>query len=141
MFHERGLTGTDEQQRALIDFYQGNPLALKIVSTTIQDLFDGDIAQFLASNPGVFGDIRDLLEQQGDRLSELERSVMFWLAVHREPVTISALQELVWGFGKLSRGIAIPCTALLNRENHDSVHPPTCGDGILYRFADSASEL
>ncbi|NJN57303.1 MAG: hypothetical protein HC879_07250 [Leptolyngbyaceae cyanobacterium SL_5_9] len=95
LFHDRHLRGTDEQQRSLIAFYQGNPLALKIVSTTIQDLFDGDIAQFLASNPGVFGDVRDLLEQQCDRLSELERSVMVWLAVHREPVTVVALQAWV----------------------------------------------
>ncbi len=93
LFHDRNLVGTEAQQRSLIEFYQGNPLALKIVSTTIQDLFDGDIAQFLASNPGVFGDIRDLLAQQCDRLSELERSVMFWLAIHREPVAVSALQE------------------------------------------------
>jgi hypothetical protein len=28
--------------------YAGNPLALKIVATTIQGLFDGDVAQFLA---------------------------------------------------------------------------------------------
>ncbi|NJL55751.1 hypothetical protein HC928_11575 [bacterium] len=95
LFRDRGLKGTDAEQRSLINFYQGNPLALKIVSTTIQDLFDGDIAQFLASNPGVFGDIRDLLAQQCDRLSELERSVMFWLAVHREPVTVATLQNLV----------------------------------------------
>ncbi|NJR64030.1 MAG: hypothetical protein HC769_37940 [Cyanobacteria bacterium CRU_2_1] len=95
LFHDRHLRGTDEQQRSLIAFYQGNPLALKIVSTTIQDLFDGDIAQFLANNPGVFGDIRDLLTQQCDRLSELERSVMVWLAVHREPVTVGALQTWV----------------------------------------------
>jgi WD40 repeat protein len=92
LFHDRHLIGTEAQQRSLINFYQGNPLALKIVSTTIQELFDGDIAQFLASNPGVFGDIRDLLAQQCDRLSELERSVMVWLAIHREPVTVSALQ-------------------------------------------------
>jgi WD40 repeat protein len=95
LFHDRHIIGTEAQQRSLIEFYQGNPLALKIVCTTIQDLFDGDIAQFLASNPGVFGDIRDLLAQQCDRLSELERSVMVWLAIHREPVAVSALQAVV----------------------------------------------
>jgi WD domain, G-beta repeat/Pentapeptide repeats (8 copies) len=43
----------------------------------------------------VFGDIRDLLKQQCDRLSELERSVMFWLAIHREPVAVPVLQAVV----------------------------------------------
>ncbi|MBI4783041.1 MAG: pentapeptide repeat-containing protein [Oscillatoriophycideae cyanobacterium NC_groundwater_1537_Pr4_S-0.65um_50_18] len=95
LFHDRHLQGTDEQQRSLIAFYQGNPLALKIVSTTIQDLFDSDIAQFLAAKPGVFGDIRDLLKQQCDRLSELERSIMIWLTIYREPVAVSILQEVM----------------------------------------------
>lgn len=95
LFADRHLRGTEADQRSLISFYQGNPLALKIVSTTIQDLFDGDIAQFLASNSGVFGDIRDLLTQQCDRLSELERSVMVWLAIHREPISVPTLQGLV----------------------------------------------
>ncbi|NJP09628.1 MAG: hypothetical protein HC866_09195 [Leptolyngbyaceae cyanobacterium RU_5_1] len=93
LFHDRNLVGTDTHQRSLIEFYQGNPLALKIVATTIQELFDGNIAQFLDSNLGVFGDIRDLLEQQCDRLSELERSLMVWLAIDREPVALSALRD------------------------------------------------
>lgn len=93
LFNDRGLRGTEDDQRSLINFYQGNPLALKIVSTTIEEIFDGEIAQFLDSNPGVFGDIRDLLEQQCNRISELERGVMFWLAIHREPVSLSALRE------------------------------------------------
>ncbi len=73
--------------------YGGNPLALKIVATTIQELFDGDIAAFLAEGTTVFDDIRYLLKQQFDRLSNLEQGIMYWLAVNREPMQIAALQE------------------------------------------------
>jgi WD40 repeat protein len=64
--------------------YSGNPLALKIVSTTVQDLFDGSIAQFLEQGSIAFGNIRTLIAEQFHRLSELEKQVMYWLAIYRE---------------------------------------------------------
>jgi WD40 repeat protein len=93
IFYERGLSGTDGERSQVIDSYQGNPLALKIISTTIQELFHGSISEFLAQQSIVFGEIRDLLEGQFNRLSDLEREVMYWLAINREPVTISELRE------------------------------------------------
>ncbi|TFI51141.1 hypothetical protein BLD44_027820 [Mastigocladus laminosus UU774] len=75
----------------LIQSYMGNPLALKIVATTIKDLFGGDISKFLSQGTVIFGDIKDLLEQQFQRLSPLEKEIMYWLAINREPVTISDL--------------------------------------------------
>lgn len=93
IFQAKGLSGSDDEQRKLIDFYKGNPLALKIISTTIKDLFDGNIQEFLAQGSVIFGRVRDLLEQQLNRLSDLEREVMYWLAINREPVSISELRE------------------------------------------------
>ena len=93
LFHSLRVSGSEAQEQELIDFYQGSPLALKIVATTIQELFDGDIAQFLQSKAVVFSDIRDLLDQQFNRLSDLEREVMYWLAINREAVSLSELRE------------------------------------------------
>src|SRR5919199_1166424 len=93
LFHSLRVSGSEAQEQELIDFYQGSPLALKIVGTTIQELFDGDIAQFLQSNAVLFSDIRDLLDQQFNRLSDLEREVMYWLAINREAVSLSELRE------------------------------------------------
>jgi hypothetical protein len=56
----------------LIDSYAGNPLFLKLVATTIQDLFAGSVDQFLEQGTLVFGDIRRILDQQFNALSELE---------------------------------------------------------------------
>ncbi|MEH1939735.1 MAG: NB-ARC domain-containing protein [Nostoc sp.] len=92
IFHLKGLSG-EESQKALIELYSGNPLALKIVATTIQDVFNGDVSEFLNQKTAVFGDICAVLEQQFERLSNLERVVMYWLAINREPIPLCNLQE------------------------------------------------
>ncbi|PSN18143.1 hypothetical protein C7271_14060, partial [filamentous cyanobacterium CCP5] len=42
----KGLVGTEAERQELCDRYGGNPLALKIVASSIQDLFGGAIANF-----------------------------------------------------------------------------------------------
>ncbi|MEH2253715.1 WD40 repeat domain-containing protein [Nostoc sp.] len=90
---EKGFPISEKSSQALVECYSGNPLALKIVATTIQELFNGDIGQFLAQGIVVFGDISDLLEQQFNRLSILERYMMYWLAINREWVSLAQLAE------------------------------------------------
>lgn len=48
----------------LADCYAGKLLLLNIIATTIQDLFGGNIAQFLAQNNFIFNDIYRVLNQQ-----------------------------------------------------------------------------
>ncbi len=93
LLHRKGLTGSDAQQRQLCDRYGNSPLALKIVATSIRELFDGDIAQFLAQDTVVFNGVRRLLDQQFQRLSAAEQAVMYWLAIHRELITFAELRE------------------------------------------------
>ena len=88
-----GLDDNDTQWKQVFDYYSGNPLALKIAANTIQGLFGGNLEEFLAQGPGFFGDIRDLLEQQFERLPELGQSVMYWLAINRESTSIEMLKE------------------------------------------------
>jgi len=90
---EKGFAVSESECQSLVKFYAGNPLALKIVATTIHELFDGNVAQFLEQGTIVFGDIYDLLDQQFKRLSTLEQQVMYWLTINREWVSISELQE------------------------------------------------
>ncbi len=44
-------------------------------------------------DPLLFGDIRDLLDQQFNRWSALEKEIMYWLAIDREPVSIARLGD------------------------------------------------
>src|SRR6266700_2804194 len=89
---EKEVVGSVADHTRLIEAYEGNPLALKIVAQTIVDLFDGQIAPFLEQGEVVFGGVRALLDEQYARLSAAEQSVLVWLAILREPVN---LQELL----------------------------------------------
>ncbi len=85
--------------KELIEFYGGNPMALKIVFRSIQELFDGNISEFLAQNTPVFSSIRQLLDQQFNRLSEVEKQIMFWLAINQTTVSHKQLQSDISGGG------------------------------------------
>ncbi|MDV2995748.1 MAG: hypothetical protein N4J56_005402 [Chroococcidiopsis sp. SAG 2025] len=88
--------GTPEEWQQLVDYYSGNPLSLKIVASAIQALFDGNISQFLQcwrAEVFILDGIRDLLDSQFNRLSDLETEVMYWLAIEREPVKVIELQD------------------------------------------------
>jgi WD40 repeat protein len=88
----KGLAVSGDDSAVLVKQYAGNPLALKIVATTIQEMFDGQVGQFLEQGTSVFGDISDLLTQQFNRLSGLEQQVMVWLAIHRDWMSLAELQ-------------------------------------------------
>jgi WD40 repeat protein len=89
----KGLLGSDEQKTLLCDRYGNSPLALKIVATSIQDLYDGAIEDFFKEDTFVFNGVRRLFDQQFGRLSQLEKSILYWLAINREWTTISELYE------------------------------------------------
>lgn len=89
------LRGSQAEMRSLIQHYLGNPLALKIVSAYIQDLFNGNISEFFAQGVTVFGDVRNLLDQQFNRLSEIEKQIMYWLAVNTELSIVQLQEELM----------------------------------------------
>ncbi|AFY96639.1 WD40 repeat domain-containing protein [Chamaesiphon minutus] len=84
LFDAKGLSRSLVGRARLLSLYSGNPLALNIVSTSICDLFDGDIDGFLDTDAGIFEDICQLLDQQFARLSPIETVVMYWLAIERE---------------------------------------------------------
>ncbi|RCJ37914.1 hypothetical protein A6770_14080 [Nostoc minutum NIES-26] len=88
----KGLEATEPQHQTLVNYFGGNPLALKIAATAIQDIFCGDTQAFLAQGNTVFSSLWDLLQQQFERLSPLQQQIMYWLAINREEVTPVKLQ-------------------------------------------------
>ncbi len=93
LLHEKGLIESDANCRELVEHYSGNPLALKIAAATIRSLFNGNIETFLTQGAVVFGDISELLDQQLNRLSDIEQQVMYWLAISQESLTLEELQD------------------------------------------------
>ncbi|WGV27261.1 NB-ARC domain-containing protein [Halotia branconii] len=92
---DKGLFGSKQDWTKLIENYSGNPLALKLVSEPIRELFSGDIAAFLEAGEIIFGDTRNLLDQQFERLSAIEQDFMYWLAIKREAVSLENLLDSI----------------------------------------------
>ncbi|MBD2447321.1 hypothetical protein H6G76_09095 [Nostoc sp. FACHB-152] len=88
---DKSIFGSPQDWATLVGNYSGNPLALKLVSETIRELFGGDIQAFLKEGEIIFGDTRDLLEQQFERTTELEKEIIYWLAIKRELVSLEDL--------------------------------------------------
>jgi len=76
----------------LIRPYRGNPLALRLISVTIQDLFGGSVAEFVDQKTLFLGDFKYLLHQQFKRLSEIEQAVMACLAAQTKPENLAEIK-------------------------------------------------
>ncbi|WP_416670725.1 NB-ARC domain-containing protein [Egbenema bharatensis] len=94
IFAELGtFMGTDAEWQTLVELYDGNPLALELAAKHIDEVFLGDISEFLANNNPIFHDLRELLDWHFDRLSPQEQEIAYWFAINREPTTVAELKE------------------------------------------------
>ncbi|NEO29627.1 MAG: hypothetical protein F6K36_04085 [Symploca sp. SIO3C6] len=148
IFQTKGaFTGSDNQWQDLIEHYAGNPLALKIVAATVRDFFDSNISsflEFLKHDFFIFDDIRDLLEQQLQRLSKIEQEIMYWLAINREPVSFSDLRtdfvsvvsasELLQALASLQR------RSLIEKTTIGFTQQPVVMEYLVHRFIEQISE-
>ena len=95
IFAAKGINdGVDSDWERLTVNYGGNPLYLKFIASTVLDLFEGDISSFIVDSSKVFGDVRNLISQQFNRLSEVEKSLLYWLAINQDAVDLKELQNL-----------------------------------------------
>jgi hypothetical protein len=92
---EKDVVGDNAERARLIEAYAGNPLALKIVAQTIVEVFGGEIALFLEQGEIIFGGVRELLREQYARLADLEQTILRWLAIMREPVSLNELRTVL----------------------------------------------
>lgn len=95
IFIGKNLGGTITEQQELGHRYSYCPLMLKIVATSIQDLFNGEIAAFMDTETLFFNGVRRLLDQQFQRLSSHEKIIMYWLAIGRKSLGLDALVEMM----------------------------------------------
>ncbi|MEM7591118.1 MAG: DUF1822 family protein, partial [Cyanobacteria bacterium P01_A01_bin.83] len=76
----------------LIEYYQGNPTLLTIVSKIIKELFNGNVEEFLAQNSLVLGEMNRLLDKSLQRLSVLETEILYWFIGESKPIVLSEIQ-------------------------------------------------
>lgn len=80
-----------ESYSALIHRYQGNPLWLKSVASLILEL-GGCVTELLPDDSILLPeDLKDILQQQCDRLSEIEKQVIFLLARESDASNLAKL--------------------------------------------------
>ncbi len=92
ILRDYGLAESDNSE-TLIHRYQGNPLWLKSVATLMQEL-GGCVTELLPDDTILLPeDLKDVLQQQFDRLSELEKQVISLLARESQPVDRAKLLE------------------------------------------------
>lgn len=89
LLKRKGLT-EEVYWTALIHAYDGNPLALKILATTIQDIFAGKVGNFLPYS-SYLGDFREHLFQQFYRLSNLEKQLISILYQNHQPISLQTI--------------------------------------------------
>lgn len=92
LFREKKLTG-EKSWQDLLDLYQGNPLALNLILVTIQNFFNGDVAQYMKIKATYLPpEITNILHERFAQISELERGILSHLA---EPTRALSLSELI----------------------------------------------
>jgi hypothetical protein len=92
ILRDYGLAEIDNYSE-LIHRYQGNPLWLKSVAILIQEL-GGGVSELLPDDTLLLPeDLKDILQQQCDRLSEIEKQVLSLLAKESEPLNLAKLIE------------------------------------------------
>ncbi|MCL4831831.1 MAG: hypothetical protein KJZ86_05305 [Caldilineaceae bacterium] len=82
-----------EKLSSLTRHFSGNPLALLLAARTVSELFADDISAFLALDTLVFGDVREVLTNQFERLTRMEQQVLYQLALAREPLAWPELRQ------------------------------------------------
>ena len=92
ILRDKGLADIDNCE-ALIHRYQGNPFWLKSVATLIQELGIGVTELLIDDTILLPEDLKDVLHEQFDRTSELEKQVLSLLATENQPVNFAKLLQ------------------------------------------------
>ncbi len=116
----KGFVNTSAAEcQILLDWYAGNPLFVQLVATAIQELFAGNIHEFIEQGTVVFGDIRGILDQQFNRLSQIEKHMMYWLALNQDCVSLRNLpKDIIPGLSpRMSQRLTLEAIELLQKRS------------------------
>jgi WD40 repeat protein/predicted phosphodiesterase len=86
ILHGRKLTGKSTDWKEFIERFSGNPQFLKIVSSHVSQVFGGHISAFLKEEHATLGEPQSYFNSLFLRLPPVEKEIMFWLAIEREPM-------------------------------------------------------
>lgn len=90
MLRSFDLNGTESEWIRFVETYSGNSLTLKIVASEIKYSFNKEIAAFLNA-PNMPHELLTLLNEQFDRFSDIEKTVLLISAIERESLNAMEL--------------------------------------------------
>ncbi len=80
----------------LINLYEGNPFYLQTIANSIKNIYDGNVAEFLAENkhnlPLITKDIQARLQILSKKLSSIEQQIVLKLSNFNQPVSREELK-------------------------------------------------
>ena len=129
LLRDRSITADDKILEKLIQSYNLHPLNLHIAATTILDIFNGNVKDFLAHKITIFHEIEEVLERQQQQLSKLEISILSWLAVNTKYISLARLKDNIVGavsYNQIVVGLRRLRNYLLIKkiENKFTIQPP-----------------
>jgi len=140
LFHIKCQSGLEPEQESIVRIYANNPLLIKIAATTLQDIFDGDVTEFLAEGTIVFGDIRELLDEQFNRLSPIEKQLMYGLAIEPRlemlPVGSAALVSGMSKWQRLEALESLQRRSLIERKSTSFTQSPLLKVYVIQKLTD-----
>lgn len=132
ILQEKGLCG-EKKWHTLIEQYQGNPLMLKLAAATIQEVFDGDVEEFLSTT--LFPhNVTDFIAQMVHRLSGLESKVILEIANHKLPIK---LPQIITNLADISTQdiidavVSLKQRSIVEKVNDGFILPPVIKEIIL----------
>lgn len=90
---DSAFDGSPQDWETLVSIYGGNPMLLETAARHILRRFDGSLPAFLQQNLTVFGKIRSCLDWHFDRLSEVQKEIMYQLASSRALASMTSLKK------------------------------------------------
>ncbi|NJR16189.1 MAG: ATP-binding protein [Calothrix sp. CSU_2_0] len=92
LFQYHRLIFNPSQRMLLVNKYGGNPLFLNMAANLINELFAGDVGEFLATDTIIAGEFTPLVIQWLEYISPLEQTLLKYLAKHPQGLTREEIQ-------------------------------------------------
>lgn len=118
ILRQQNCTGKPQDWQYLLTTYRRNPLYLKLVASTIQELFQGDVSQFAKLETIVIPEL-ELIKNLCDRLSSPEKEILCCLAERDDQLTLpqihdclsnTSLSEMIEAMGSLKKRSLLEAT-------------------------------
>lgn len=95
LLKNKKISATQDEAEQLRLIFSGNALALEIVAETIYEVYRAGVPAFLRGQQLTPTGIEDILQEQFTHLSRIQKEILVWLAIERQPLTIQNLANLI----------------------------------------------